>query len=197
MKFVILSITVLSACCFGLLAQGKDEGKLVINAPSEAALKKIAASEEKERLEILRQLEKDRLDLQAQLFKELGAATENDKKFVFVYLMGFYRLEGTVWTLAKIIDLEAKPALNDALPRWGRHPAVDALVRIGRPAIPAMLANIKDAKGEKITELSVKVIQYAETPSIAKMILEEAVAKEEEPAKKKLLQDSLKFLKKD
>lgn len=193
MKRTLLSIAVLAVFYLGLYARGRDEVKPAINGPSEVTLRSIATSDEKERLEILRELSKGRSDLEARLLKELGAATEDDKKFAFVYLMGLYRLEATVWTLANIIDLESKPTWNDKLPLWGRHPAAGALLKIGRRAIPAMLDNIKTAKREKITRLSVWVIQHIETPAITKMILEEAIAEEKDPTKNANLRNSLKY----
>ena len=44
---------------------------------------------------------------------------------------------------------------------------VEALINIGRPAIPAMLENVKTAKGGKKTELSVMVINGVERPIVA------------------------------
>jgi hypothetical protein len=195
MKSVVLSIAILVAVCLGPSGREGEEVKLVIRVPNDATLKKIAASDEKQTLEILGQLGSGRSDLASMLIKELDAATDNDKKCSFVYLMGLYRLEATVRELAKFIDLESKPRLNDAEFLWDRHPAVEALIKIGRPSIPAMLDNIKVAKGENVTKLSVDVIQYVETPVIAKMILQDAIAKEKDAEKVKILQDSLKYLK--
>lgn len=197
MKSTVLSIAILAVLYLGLFAQGKNEVKPVIDSPSEATLKQIAASGEKERLAILDQLSNNRSDLERRLINALNAATEKDKKFAFVYLMGLYRLEETVWALARVIDLENEVTPNNALPLLSRYPAVDALLRIGQRSVPAMLDNIKAAKGEKITELSVDVIQHIESPAFAKMILEEAITKEADPVKKKHLQDSLKYLKKE
>lgn len=196
MKSNILTMTCLVVFCPGLYVRGEQEVKPVVYGPSEATLKRIAVSREKERLEILSKLGKDRSDLQGRLLTELGNAKENDKKFAFVYLMGLYRLDGTIWDLAKIIDLESKMVADDALPLWQQYPVVEALIKIGRPSIRAMLDNIKTAKSKKVTELSVDVIRYVETPAIAKMILQDAIAKEKDPTKARNLQDSLKYLEK-
>lgn len=196
MKRVVVWVIILTTLCLGVYAREERKVTPASNDPSETALKRIASSGEKERLEILSQFGKARSDLQLRLIKELNAATENDKKFAFVYLMGLYRLERTVPELTKIIDLKSKPRINDAeFPYWDKYPVVEALVKIGRPAVPAMLENIKAGKGEKIMKLSVKVIRHVETPIIAKIILEDAIAKENDPTKVGSLRDALKYLK--
>jgi hypothetical protein len=105
-------------------------------------------------------------------------------------------MDGAVRDLADLITLEAEVKQQSKEALWDVHPVAEALIKIGRPSIPAMLENIKAAKGENVTKLSVEVIQYVETPAIAKMILQDAIAKEKDSAKMKILQDSLKYLKK-
>ncbi len=196
MKHLVLSAAFVPVLWIGLYVQGKQETKPVINGPSEAALKTIANSGEKETFEVLGRLGKDRLDLQARLFKELGAATKNEKKAVFVYLMGFYRLEETVWTLANIIDLECpQPIIHDALPLLSRYPVVDALIRIGMPSIRAVIGRLEKDNKELVVELGTKVIDGILGRELGEMAIKQAIDKQTDRDKRKKLEEALAFFK--
>jgi hypothetical protein len=148
-----------------------------------------------EREDMVVALTKKRLALQTDLLKQLNSPKSEEHQISVIYLLGLYRMEGAVRDLANLITLEAKVRIQKREWLWDQYPVVEALVKIGRPAIPAMLENIKAAKGEKVTELSIKVIQHVETLAIAKMILQEVIDKEKDQKKKKNIKESLKYLK--
>jgi hypothetical protein len=151
---------------------------------------------DKETEQIASQLSDERTELQSQLILQLVSPKSKHHQIVVAYLLGLYRMDGAVRDLASVITLEAEVTIQKRERLWDVHPVAEALIKIGRPSIPAMLENIKAAKGEEVTKLSVEVIQYVETPAIAKMILQDAIAKEKDPVKVKILQDSLKYVKK-
>ena len=70
---------------------------------------------------------------------------------------------------------------NDAMlqahrrPRWGGSPIVEALIRIGNPAVPEMIKNIETSKDKKVRDLSASVIKYVMGQDIAKIVLEKAI----------------------
>jgi len=148
-----------------------------------------------EREDMVVALTKERFALQKELIRQLNSPKSKHHQISAAYLLGLYRMERAVRDLANVITLEAEVRRQEKEWLWNQYPVVEALVRIGRPAIPAMLENIEAGKGEKITELSVKVIRHVGTAAIAKMILEEAIAKEKDPTKMKNLRESLKYLK--
>ena len=136
---------------------------------------------DKEAEEMASRLSKDRAELQSQLLLQLVSPKSKQHQIVVAYLLGLYRMDGAVRDLADLITLEAEVRAQSKEALWDVHPVAEALIKIGRPSIPAMLENIKAAKGENVTKLSVEVIQYVETPAIAKMILQDAIAKEKDP----------------
>ena len=124
--------------------------------------------------------------------------SENQKaRFCAAYLLGLYRYPEAVNDLAAKITMEND---DEVLPqgkeaRWDRYPAVEALIRIGKPSVPAMLRNIASSSDQHVRALSGRVIFYVEGEQIGRLIVESASAKEDDPVKKKNLETSLPLIK--
>ena len=86
------------------------------------------------------------------------------KKAAVCYLLGEYRAAEAIEPLLDLIDLEAPETLAEfitfgSLPRWGKYPAYEALVKIGTPAIPAVVDRLAVEEEEPRRELQVSVIR--------------------------------------
>jgi len=73
-------------------------------------------------------------------------------------------------------------------------PAAQALVKIGKPAEPALLEVAKKSPQKMIWSISLIILQEIEGPKCLEVILEDAIAKETEAAAKANLQEGLKRL---
>jgi hypothetical protein len=74
-------------------------------------------------------------------------------------------------------------------------PAVQALVKIGKPAEPALLEVVKQSPQREIWSISLIILQKIEGPKCLEVILEDAIAKETDAAAKTNLQEGLRRLK--
>ena len=123
---------------------------------------------------------------------------ENQKaRFCAAYLLGLYRYPEAVNHLAAKITMENDDEVlpQGKMARWGRYPAVEALIRIGKPSVAAMLRNLASSSDQHVRALSARVIFYVEGEQIGRLIVENAIAKEDDSVKKKNLEASLSLLK--
>ena len=125
-------------------------------------------------------------------------SNDNQVKCMAAYLLGLKRYEGAVSSLSEQITLqdEKYSELHNSLWFWDQYPALEALVRIGKPSTPAMVTNIEASDDKLVRELSLKAIRAIEGVEIAQFILERAIAKQENPAKKANLEAALVELQK-
>jgi HEAT repeat protein len=174
---------------------------LGVNEPAKKSLSerqgeivKVATAKEADMMAILRGLSKEHSDTQAILIQQLRSSPSKERKIAAAYLLGRYRMQDAVPYLAKEIALEAKIVPTDKVGLWDAYPAVEALVKIGNPAIPAMIANIEATDDKTVRELSARVIRHVETPRVARFVIELAIEKQQDPGKKKNLHDALQYL---
>jgi hypothetical protein len=72
---------------------------------------------------------------------------DNDRKVLGIYLLGRLQPKDTnsIAFLIEIIDFKASRIdLPTTFPRWGRYPAQEALISIGRPTIDAIFQALQD-----------------------------------------------------
>ena len=140
------------------------------------------------------------LQTQATLLSCLGSANE-DVKFYAAYLLGAYRYPQAVSGLANNITLEDKIRPQMQKQRewyWDLYPAMEALIRIGNPAIPAMIRNLEESNDANVRELSLKVIYFIDKDKdIARLRLQKAAEAQKDLQKKARLQSALKALEKN
>ncbi len=150
-----------------------------------------------ERMKLLERASTDRSDLQTALISQLR--DESNPKEVTIsiaFLLGLHRMGQAVQDLSKHIALTNRPLLDDdRRPLIGEYPVVDALIRIGGPAIPEMIKNIETSDDEKVRELSAKVIRYVDGPEIARFRLQKAMEKQSDPGKKARLKAAMDGIK--
>lgn len=122
------------------------------------------------------------------------------------WLLGEMRSVAAVPDLAARIDLEAKlppGELTEPL-RWGKYPAREALVEIGRAVVPFMIENLATSDDEEVRRLSAETIvsvigRYADVDAAtarewATQRLEQAVAEENDDPRRQKLKDALNLL---
>jgi len=128
---------------------------------------RMATLKDEERMELLGKLSRERSDIQGDLIHQLANSTSKDMKFAAAFLLGMYRMEQSVRELSKFITLESHHSIDwKREPLWDRYPVVEALIRIGKPAIPEMIRNIETSEDKKVQELSARVIRYVEGAEI-------------------------------
>jgi len=138
---------------------------------------RIAGLGNKERMELVEELANERVVIQGNLINQLGGSQSKRTTFAAAFLLGLYRMEQSVDHLSKFIALENEETeLSGRIPLWGHYPVAEALIRIGKPAIPAMLRNIETSDTAKVRELSIQVIRYVEGHEIGRIILEKQLA---------------------
>jgi hypothetical protein len=100
--------------------------------------------------------------------------------------------------LAKNISLDDAARIDEIGSKrwyWYRYPAVEALVRIGSPAIPAVMQNLTELDDKKIKDLSLKVIVAIDRDKdITQLRLKKAIAAQSDAVKKARLQSALQTL---
>ena len=150
-----------------------------------------------ERETTVEKLELDRHQMKELLLEKLSSEKE-DVRFYAAYLLGEYRFSQTAASLANIITLEDKVRSKMRQSRewfWDRYPAVEALIKIGTPSIPAMIRNLAENDDAKVRELSLQVLYRIEgDKDIVQLRLQKALAAEKDIAKQARLQSAISAL---
>jgi len=130
------------------------------------------------------------------LIKEKGAdPRERAKAYgstldICIKLAGEYRMIEACEFLAKII--EYAPMSKDDLPFDLKYPAVNALIKIGKPSVAAVLKEISVSSDKQRTTLYCRVIIGVEGKEIAKRVLDKAIINETDKNRKENLKSALK-----
>ena len=192
MKTVSLCVLILTV----VLVACASEGDYMEQSKAEK-LKMMDRMTASDRESLLTDLETEWQATKEALINNLSSQQEQTR-FSAAYLLGLYRYVDAADSLAQVIDMESKDsAAQKRLARWDRYPAVEALIKIGKPSVPAMLRNLEESKNENVKELSARVISYVEGKELAKSIVANAIAKQGDPAKKANLESSLKYFERE
>ena len=159
------------------------------------AIRELGAMEERKRLDILSQFSKERSKIEQTLITLLSSQKETDAAFAAAYLLGIYRMERSVPALAQAIALQDKRnRITDGEPLWEKYPAVEALIRIGKPSITSMLDLIQTKDDAKIRDLATMVIFHVEGHDVSEFIINNYIEKQTELGKKDRLKIALQFV---
>jgi hypothetical protein len=108
---------------------------------------------------------------------ETGRLSGEQQTYV-IYVLGQLRASHASTALVEIIDFEApKTDPKFKIARWGRYPAMEALVDIGRPAVNEILAKASRPQSESRLKQMAEVIHDVEGGKFGKLILEGSIAK--------------------
>ena len=160
-------------------------------------MKKLDTMDERSRMKFISQVDEQRNQLLGVLLKHLGTNPSKQVQAAAIYLIGRHHLTDGVTELIRRIDFDpGRQALPGAEPLWEQYPALEALITIGKPSIPATLDLLATEHDDLRRSLAVKVVRYVEGPEVAEFILQKAQAAQSDAARKALLKDGLARLSK-
>jgi len=147
-------------------------------------MKQLDTLDERSRMRLLSQVDEQRREMLAVLVKHLDTSRSQNVKAAAIYLIGRYRLSDGVNELIKRLDFDsgARPARGPE-PLWEQYPAVEALITIGQPSVPAVKELLATDPNDLRRSLAVKVLRYVEGPDVADFILRNAQANETDAAR--------------
>jgi len=121
------------------------------------------------------------------------AKSSNLQKCSAAYYLGEMRMSDAVAALADHITLrsDASGSLIKRLPVMKEYPAVEALIRIGKPSTRQMIQNLEERSDSLVRELCARVIRDVEGYDFARIIIQAAIAKQSDTGKKERLQAAL------
>ncbi len=179
---------------FTLVALGNEKRSKEVGNTTEDTFRSLVRMTIPERESFLTTLDREWQTRKGILITTLGSEDE-EACFSSAYLLGLYRYAEAADSLAAVITMENKVIRQQREGRWRRYPAVEALIRIGKPSVPAMLRNLASSSDQHVRALSARVIFGVEGEQIGRLIVENAIAKEDDPVKKKNLETSLPLIK--
>ena len=163
-------------------------------------LQRLEKLSDQERAALLKDNDQYLRQTQDTLLSHLGSADE-DVKFYAAYLLGAYRFPQAVSSLANNIALEDKIRSQIQKQRewyWDIYPAMEALIRIGNPAIPTMIRNLEESDNANVRELSLRVVYSIDRDKdMVRLRLQKAAEAQKDLQKKARLQSALKALEKN
>lgn len=194
----ILGIVIFVCLTTVSFAVEKGEGESESESASDwfAHIKKMQKMAESRPLPVLGDFRSDaveaRDDVEEILVKwAFSENSESEVRLTSIYVLGEYRMKGAVKALIKHIDYKAESILTHRLPPWGQYPAVEALVKIGKPAVSEALKLIEEKEVQHIRELATRVVREVEGLEVGRFIIKQRIKKEENPEKRKRLQQAL------
>ena len=155
-------------------------------------MKKLDTLDQRARMDLCSHVDEQRDELLTVLIRHLNTTTSASIKTAAIYLIGRHRLPDGVRELIKQIDFDSESqSRGSPLPLWGQYPAMEALINIGQPAVPAAVELLAKDMNDLRRDLAVKVIRYVEDAEIARFILARAQSNEPDQNRKANLQDAI------
>jgi hypothetical protein len=142
-------------------------------------------------------LSNERLKLINELIIRLRQERETELKVVTCYLLGEYRATEAVNDLLEVITLQSSIEQDNEvnrLPLWGKYPAHEALIKIGIPAIPLILAKLETESNLLAMRLEVHVVHMVYGKELAKVVLGQAITLQMDDSKAKRLKLAIQLL---
>lgn len=161
-------------------------------------MREVESADESSGMRLLSRVDEQRHEILGALLRQLGTRSSKKVQIAAVYLIGAHRLDQGVSELINRIDLDAgeRTQVSKREPLWERYPAVEALIRIGKPSVrPAMDLLSRDDSNLR-RDLAVKVIRYVEGPEVADVLLSKAESTESDVGVKHRWTDALSRLRK-
>ncbi len=161
-------------------------------------MKKLDTLDERSRMKLLSQVDTQRNELLGVLLKHLGTSSSKNVQAAAIYMIGRHRLSDGVDELIRRIDFApgSDRRIPEPEPLWEQYPAMEALITIGRPSVPAAIKLLATDTNDLRRNLAVKVVRYVEGAEVATFILERAHANETDASLKAMLNDARSRLQK-
>jgi hypothetical protein len=144
------------------------------------------------------------VDQAAQTYRDVGAhllaqlrgdGLSNQGKIYAIYLLGELRAVGSVKDLLERIDLKAeKVDFKGAIGRWGPYPSQEALVKIGAPAVHAVLDTLSQESDDLRRKLMCAVISDVMTARFGALMIGAVLEQEHDPIRRANLQQARRYL---
>jgi hypothetical protein len=113
------------------------------------------------------------------------------------YYLGMMRAPEAAQVLASNIALEFNPleVPNFAYPILPQYPAMDALIKIGNPAISFLIKNLSEGDDKTVRDMSLKALcEIEDNKDVVELRLKEAVKAQSRPHERQRLQSALHML---
>jgi hypothetical protein len=135
----------------------------------------------------------ERIKLTKELVRILNSATSSSEdKCAAAYLIGLFQIQEGINALIKSFLLGNKAALEpDLITAEGAWPAQKALIRIGEPAIPAVIEFIESATNTLQLNRASGVILYIKGQKEGAEFLKQAITEQTDSKKKENLKAAL------
>lgn len=160
-------------------------------------MNQLDALDEPSRMRLVSTVDEQRNALLGTLLKHLGTSTSKDVQAAAIYMIGRHHLSDGVAELISRIDFDAgQQSEPGPEPLWEQYPAMEALITIGKPSVPAALELLATDTNDLRRSLAVKVIRYVEGPEISEIIVQKASEHETDAGRKSQLRDALTHLRK-
>ena len=119
-------------------------------------------------------LQKERDAFQKRILDALVEQNPKPVRIAAIYMAGLYRMENTAAKLTEMIDFIDENRIGaDALPLWSKYPAVEALRRIGMPAVPPVVRKLATSDNDNVRWLSRNLLQTILGKSLATAAVKE------------------------
>jgi hypothetical protein len=129
------------------------------------------------------------------LVKQLRDANlPTERKVYVIYLLGQLRAVSAVAALIDRIDLKAPKVESDAIGRWGLYPSQEALVRIGTPAVNAVIDKLPTEGNELRRQLMCAVISDSLGNRVADAMVRFRYEEERDPSRRANLEAAVRLL---
>jgi hypothetical protein len=125
-------------------------------------LRGLAKLTDKERAALVDNNDKNLQQTQETLIEALRSG-DGEVKLYAAYLLGSYRFSKAAESLARNVSLQDKVRPTKARTRqwfWDSYPALEALIKIGSPAIPAVITNLTQNDDAEVRRLSLKALRH-------------------------------------
>jgi HEAT repeat protein len=132
-------------------------------------------------------------EIQRALVRALGSDNK-EVKVVAAYLLGEFRCSEAADSLARAITL-ADDKLHFSEPLWDTHPALEALIKIGNPSVPALIQNLSESDDPGVRAFSLTALRRIDDDKdISRLRLEKARMAQRESQKQARIQAALESL---
>jgi hypothetical protein len=170
----------------------REGGDTMIEQQVLDVMSRLDSLDDAARFRLISKVDADRNTLLGILLKHLGGAESVHVRAAAAYMIGRHRLSEGVPALMRQIDLEAPPSGEIGRePLWEKYPAMEALIHIGRPAVPPALELLATDGSRLRRSLALRVVRYAEGADVAEFILQRAIAREADPERRGRLDSAL------
>ena len=160
-------------------------------------LSKLDSLDEYSQMKLLSNIDAQRTNILGILLTELGTTTSKKVQTGCIYLIGALRFSDGVNELINRIDFDVGERNHEIHrePLWERYPAMEALIKIGKPSVQPILNLLSQEKDELRIDLAIKVLRYVEGPEMSMILLENYYKSSKNIEKRNILKKAILKLK--